>query len=114
MSEDIVRIITPYGVANISHGYLTITSKKEGNYLKAVHRLVYEDYHNCKLGITDEIHHIDGNKLNNDPSNLICMSKSEHTKLHMTGRVLSEESRRKIGENQKNKNATIIFKTFPE
>lgn len=107
-----IRVETKYGTANISHGYLRITSKKEGNYMKAVHRLVFEEYHNCKLEKTDEIHHIDGDKLNNHPSNLVCMSKKAHSKFHMTGRVLSEESRKKIGDNQKNKKVTIIRNGF--
>ena len=28
------------------------------------------------------VHHKDGNKLNNDPSNLVVMSHSEHSRLH--------------------------------
>ena len=31
------------------------------------------------------VHHIDGNKSNNDPSNLMWMTVSEHMKLHKTG-----------------------------
>lgn len=29
-----------------------------------------------------EVHHIDQNKLNNDPSNLLILTKSEHIALH--------------------------------
>lgn len=31
------------------------------------------------------VHHIDGNKGNNDPDNLVWMTQSEHMKLHLTG-----------------------------
>ena len=29
-----------------------------------------------------DVHHIDGNKLNNDPSNLMILTRSEHAKIH--------------------------------
>ena len=32
-----------------------------------------------------EVHHIDGDKSNNDPSNLMWMSKSDHMRLHHLG-----------------------------
>lgn len=32
-----------------------------------------------------EIHHVDGNKGNNDPANLVWMTKSEHSRLHHLG-----------------------------
>lgn len=31
------------------------------------------------------VHHIDGNKSNNDPSNLVWMTSSEHSRLHKLG-----------------------------
>ena len=40
------------------------------------------------------IHHIDGNRNNNKPSNLAVMTRSDHTRLHM------KEYWRKIHENQ--------------
>lgn len=45
------------------------------------HRLIYIEY----WGSLDDdliVHHIDGNKLNNHPSNLKAISNSEHIKLH--------------------------------
>lgn len=33
-----------------------------------------------------EVHHIDGNKINNAPSNLMVLTKSEHMKLHVRKR----------------------------
>lgn len=46
------------------------------------HRLVVEAHIGRYLEPTEEVHHIDHNKLNNDISNLIVLSKSEHASLH--------------------------------
>lgn len=35
-----------------------------------------------KLTHTEVVHHIDGNKKNNSPENLLVMSQSDHVKLH--------------------------------
>jgi hypothetical protein len=48
---------------------------------KTIHRLVAKVY--CEEWFDGcEVHHIDHNKLNNDVSNLVCISKSEHKKFH--------------------------------
>lgn len=61
-------------------GYLI--NCKDRNNKKEIHRQVYEDYYKVKLTKNDIIHHIDGNKLNNDPKNLVCMTRAEHVRLH--------------------------------
>ena len=60
-------------------GYIQITS---GPYKgKLLHRLIYEEvYGSIPKGYT--IHHIDGDKTNNNPSNLMLLTKSNHHKLH--------------------------------
>ena len=60
-------------------GYIQITS---GPYKgKLLHRLIYEEvYGSIPEGFC--IHHLDNDKTNNNPSNLILMSKSNHHKLH--------------------------------
>jgi hypothetical protein len=40
-----------------------------------------------KLGRKEHIHHLDGNRLNNDISNLVLLSDSEHHKLHPSPRA---------------------------
>lgn len=91
---------TKYGTAKLDNdGYLRIKTTKQGNHGKLLHRLVFEDYNNCKLDKTDVIHHIDGDKTNNHPNNLICMSRKAHTLLHHYGKQCSEETKRKISEN---------------
>ena len=81
-------IKTKYGNATLNnYGYYHITSGKEGNHGKYLHRLIFEDFYNIKLdeefpeGI--EIHHIDGVKTNNEIWNLEPISKSEHRQTHL-------------------------------
>ena len=38
----------------------------------------------------EEVHHIDGNHFNNDPDNLIALSKSEHAKIHSSWKARDE------------------------
>lgn len=45
------------------------------------HRLVAEEIIGRQLNINEIVHHRDGNKQNNSPSNLEVMSASEHTRL---------------------------------
>lgn len=108
---------TKYGTAKLQKsGYYVITSGKEGNFGKLLHRLIFEDYHNCKLDKTDVIHHVDFDKTNNHPSNLICMSRKAHKILHTPseetrkkmseahkGKIISEETRKKMSETHKGK-----------
>lgn len=46
------------------------------------HRLVMSEYLGRLLEKDEDIHHIDGNKKNNDPNNLELMTRSEHMRLH--------------------------------
>lgn len=46
------------------------------------HRYVMEKYLKRKLRRNEEVHHLDGNKFNNDLSNLVVLSKVDHAKLH--------------------------------
>lgn len=51
-------------------------------YGKHTHRLVAEEMLGRPLEKGEVVHHIDGNKRNNDPSNLMVMSQSDHCRLH--------------------------------
>lgn len=107
---------TKYGRARIQpDGYYRITSRREGNCGKLLHKLVWID-HNGPIPDGDYVvHHIDENPLNNDINNLELMSRSEHTIHHhkgstrsdktckniskgLAGRTLSEEHRQKLRE----------------
>ena len=133
-------IQTKYGTATIgNHNYYCITSKKEGNYMKLLHRVIFEDFYQIKLPSNIVIHHEDGNKLNNKIWNLIPMTKSEHAALHSKGvpmpnhvkemmhkihkgKILSDETKQKISNSKKgvklkdttnmskNKNSTGFFR----
>lgn len=45
------------------------------------YRKIYEE-HNGPIPEKYEIHHIDGNYLNNDPTNLACVPTEEHYAIH--------------------------------
>jgi hypothetical protein len=62
-----------------SNGYKVITVDRK-KYLE--HRYIMEQHLGRKLAKNEEVHHLDGDKLNNDINNLIVLSKADHTKLH--------------------------------
>lgn len=75
---------------------------KEGNpdgYLrdsktdKLLHRLIMERHLGRELTPEENIHHIDGNKRNNDISNLQIMTNSEHRKLECASQKRDREGK---------------------
>ena len=61
--------------------YIDKGYKRVGNEGIPEHRLVWEK----EMGSIPEgnqVHHINGNRLDNNINNLVCISCSEHTKLH--------------------------------
>ena len=48
----------------------------------ALHRHVMELKLGRKLTRNEVVHHADGNPLNNDPTNLVVLSRPEHQRLH--------------------------------
>ena len=49
---------------------------------KSVHRWVASKKVGGKIGKNRVVHHMDGNKQNNDPDNLWVMDRSDHSRLH--------------------------------
>ena len=104
-----MAVKTKYGTAyfskNHGKGYYIISSSKEGNRGKSLHRLIYEDHYGL-IPKGMQIHHIDGDTTNNDISNLEMVSISEHNKIHKigntncVGKVMSEETKEKIREKR--------------
>lgn len=46
------------------------------------HRLVWERENGRRLKDNEDVHHIDGDRANNDPSNLVALTKRQHRELH--------------------------------
>lgn len=61
--------------------FLHTTRNCERRNAKQLHRAVWE-YYNGKIPYGFQIHHIDGNKDNNDISNLECLSIHDHLSMH--------------------------------
>lgn len=67
------------------------------------HRYIVEQYLGRKLEKDEIVHHIDGNKSNNNIENLQIMTKSEHSKLHTKNRKLSEKTKEKLSKKLKHR-----------
>ena len=59
-----------------------------------------------------DIHHIDENKMNNSLSNLVYLTHSEHAKIHSNGKILSEETKRKMSEAKRGEKHPLYGKRF--
>jgi HNH endonuclease len=70
------------GVSTTPKGYLKITAGPFRD--RFLHRLIWEWTHpyDAPLKENEDIHHVDGNKLNCHPSNLMRMRKDEHSNYH--------------------------------
>ena len=89
---------TKFGNSKINcRGYLAITSRKEGNNAKKLHRLMWEDFYG-EIPEGYVIHHKNGNKLDNCILNLQLMRYEDHASMHHKNKVVSEETRRKMSE----------------
>lgn len=68
----------------VTGGYLQFTnSQANGEHRnRLLHAIICEYKYNRPLKNGEHVHHIDGNKMNNHPDNLIILSASDHAKLH--------------------------------
>ena len=74
-------MMTDYGRAyQRKDGYWQISSGP--NQGKLLHRLIYEEHYG-PIPEGFHIHHLDNDKTNCSPENLLLLSKSNHHKLHM-------------------------------
>jgi len=99
-----------------NRGYLTICLyENKKHYSRCIHILIYETFNNYKLKDDECIHHIDGNKENNNIDNLVKMIKINHLIFHNTkeknpmfDKFHSEKTINKIREKRKNQNPPNI------
>ena len=98
------KIQTKYGTATLQkNGYYYITSRKEGNYKKLLHRLIYEDYWKVTLLPIANIHHINEDKTDNRIENLEIIHRDNHIGLHSKRLWENKEYRkRKLDSMTKN------------
>lgn len=74
----------------LAEGYKVLCHDRENKIFE--HRYVMEQKLGRKLTSEDIVHHIDGDKLNNHPDNLVITNRSDHLKIH---RDDLEEGKRK-------------------
>ena len=101
-------LITIFGRAKVdTSGYYRITSRKEGNHHKLLHRLIFEKFH----GSIPEgyiIHHVDGDKFNNCILNLELLSFREHMIHHDKGNDTKLVKLIKDGEIEQDMRPSLI------
>lgn len=99
---------TKFGNISLNEGkYYRVTSRKEGNFGKMFHKLVWEDFYGCEVPKGFIIHHKNGDTKDNCILNLQLMRKSDHSILHNKSRKISLESKLKISKNY---NSTGYFR----
>ena len=107
-------LITKYGRATLNKEYYQITSNREGNNGKLLHRLIARSYFDDWIDDPNEpfdIHHIDGNKTNNCVLNLEPLPRADHMLLHLKGKSRSMKTKKKISVNlSKSKNITGYYR----
>lgn len=76
--------ITAKGTSLKPNGYIEYTRGEHKG--RSVHVVTMEKHIGRRLFGFEVVHHIDGNRQNNDLSNLELMTRSAHTKLHREGK----------------------------
>lgn len=81
------------GISVKRNGYISITMGPHKG--KCVHVAVMEERIGRRLLSDEVVHHIDGNRSNNDISNLALVTKSGHSRLHRFEDALAGKIRRR-------------------
>jgi hypothetical protein len=77
------------GRSHTMQGYVTILINGKQ---RLEHRVVMEKIIGRPLKRSEDVHHLDGDKTNNNPKNLKLMLRAKHTKLHWKKKRLSKNN----------------------
>ena len=99
-SIDPITAVITNDKSEIQRNYI----KRGRPYFKSmdIHKIQVHTHIGYKQGF--DIHHLDENKMNNSLSNLVYLTRSEHSKIHHKGKKHSEETKRKLSEAHKREN----------
>lgn len=106
----IKSIQTKYGTITEKHGWYYVSSNEHGHRGKALHRVIFEDYHKCTLLPWANIHHRNFNKHDNRIENLQLLSASEHQKIHKALYKPSEMHKKAISKGLKGRKLDVIHR----
>lgn len=90
-------VLVNNGIYHHGQGYI-FRYQSSKNY-KAEHRLVMEQCLGRPLRSDEIVHHKDGNKQNNDISNLEIVTRAEHIEIHRSELLEAREKARRRGKN---------------
>ena len=69
--------------------------------VKDEHRVLMEDFLGRPLTYDECVHHINGDKKDNRFENLEVISRAEHSRLHMLGHAVADETKAKLSEKRR-------------
>jgi len=76
------------------NGYWWVWAPDHPNCVKSgyirEHRLIWEQANGRLLRKDEDVHHIDGDRSNNRPENLVALAKQDHVSLHSTSEQTCE------------------------
>ena len=88
---------TKFGTAKLYGNYYRISSGKEGNNKKYLHRLIWEDHYGKSVPKGYVVHHLNGDKTDNRIQNLQCVEQKLHRKFHSSN--ITEETRNQMSKS---------------
>lgn len=77
-------------------GYMRISVNRK---MRLQHRYVLEQKLGRELKVNEHVHHIDGNRKNNNPDNLEIMNAFVHKSMHSKERANREENKEKLRQS---------------